>query len=181
MTSGQRRVAVISAEKFEDSEATDRIAALQEAATVTVVGLETGTLTGKALARPSRPRTPWRTCRPRTSTCSSSRAGGSPENLRIDDSAVAFTRSFVESGKPVAFDLPRPATAHLGQGPQGRTVTAVNKIQTTSRTPATYVDEEVCIDGNLISLPRSTTCPPSTGRSSTRCRRSPTGAACRPL
>ncbi len=152
MTSGQRRVAVILAEKFEDSEATDPIAALQEAgATVTVVGLETGTLTGKKGATVEA-----------THTVADVSAedfdvlvipgGGSPENLRIDDSAVAFTRSFVESGKPVASICHGPQLLISAKVLQGRTVTAVNKIRDDiTNAGATYVDEEVCIDGNLIS------------------------------
>ena len=48
MSAPARRAAVIIAENFEDSEATSPIEALQEAGVeVSVIGLETGTVTGK--------------------------------------------------------------------------------------------------------------------------------------
>ena len=78
--------------------------------------------------------------------------GGSPENLRIDDSAVAFTRSFVESGKPVASICHGPQLLISAKVLQGRTVTAVNKIRDDiTNAGGIYEDAPLVIDGNLIS------------------------------
>lgn len=75
-----------------------------------------------------------------------------PDKLRIDPDAVAFVRDFVESGRPVAAICHGPWTlAEAGVLP-GRTVTSYPSIRTDLRNAgATVVDEEVSIDGNLIT------------------------------
>lgn len=147
-----KRVAVVLAPNFEDSEATDPIAALEQAgADVTVLGLETGTITGKkgaeveatALIADADPADYDLLLIP---------GGGSPENLRIDADAVAFTKAFVDSGKPVGSICHGPQLLISAKVLDGRTVTAVNKIRDDiTNAGASYVDEEVAIDGNLIS------------------------------
>jgi protease I len=78
--------------------------------------------------------------------------GGSPENLRIDDRAVAFTRRFVETGKPVAAICHGPQLLISADVLRGRTVTCVKKIRDDVKNAgATYVDEPLVIDGNLIT------------------------------
>lgn len=78
--------------------------------------------------------------------------GGAPENLRIVDDAVGFTRQFVESGKPVASICHGPQLLISAKVLTGRTTTCVNKIRDdVTNAGAHYVDEAVCIDGNLIS------------------------------
>lgn len=146
------RTAIILAENFEDSEATSPIEALQAAgAEVTVLGTTTGTVTGKKGAEVEA-----------TATIASADVdafdllvipgGGSPENLRIDDDAVAFTKQFVASGKPVASICHGPQLLISADVLSERTVTAVNKIRDDVRNAgATYVDEELVVDGNLIS------------------------------
>ena len=152
MSAPARRAAVIIAENFEDSEATSPIEALQEAGVeVSVIGLETGTVTGKKGA----------TVEALTTIADSDvdgfdllviPGGGAPENLRIDDDAVEFTRRFVDSGKPVASICHGPQLLISAKVLSGRTVTAVNKIRDDIvNAGATYVDAEVHFDGNLIS------------------------------
>jgi protease I len=78
--------------------------------------------------------------------------GGSPENLRIYDPAVDFTRRFVESGRPVASICHGPQLLISAKVLQGRTTTCVKKIRgDVINAGAHYVDEPVVIDGNLIS------------------------------
>jgi protease I len=78
--------------------------------------------------------------------------GGSPENLRIDDAAVDFTRRFVESGRPVASICHGPQLLISANVLNGRTTTCVKKIRDDVKNAgATYVDQSVVIDGNLIS------------------------------
>jgi protease I len=61
-----------------------------------------------------------------------------PDQLRTDESAVSFLRDFVEAGKPVVLE--------------GRTITSWPSLQTDIRNAGgTWVDEEVCRDGNLVS------------------------------
>ena len=75
-----------------------------------------------------------------------------PDALRQDTAAVAFVRDFVASGKPVA------AICHAGwmlaeaDVAKDRTVTSWPSLQTDLRNAgATWVDEEVVTDGNLIT------------------------------
>ncbi len=78
--------------------------------------------------------------------------GGAPENLRIDDQAVEFTRRFVESGKPVAAICHGPQLLISAKVLQGRTLTSVNKIRDDlTNAGATYVDQALVEDGNLIT------------------------------
>ena len=78
--------------------------------------------------------------------------GYSPDKLRIDPGMVGFTREMVEAGKPVA------AICHAGwilaeaDVLPGRRVTSVRNIRTDLvNAGADWVDEEVVVDGNLIT------------------------------
>ena len=78
--------------------------------------------------------------------------GYSPDKLRLNDAMVKFTRSFVESGKPVA------AICHAGQllteagVVEGKRLTSWPSVRTELELAgADWVDEEVVVDGNLIT------------------------------
>jgi protease I len=75
-----------------------------------------------------------------------------PDKLRADDSAVAFVREFVTSGKPVAAICHGPWTLVEAGVAKGRTLTSYPSIRTDLRNAgANVVDEEVSVDGNLIT------------------------------
>ena len=75
-----------------------------------------------------------------------------PDKLRLDDSAVAFVRDFVNSGKPVAADLPRAVDAGGGRRGRGPHHDLVSEHPHRSQNAgAKVVDEEVVVDGNLIT------------------------------
>jgi len=75
-----------------------------------------------------------------------------PDKLRMDESAVAFVRDFVESGKPVAAICHGPWSLVEAGVVSGRTVTSFPSIRTDLRNAgANVVDEEVATDGNLIT------------------------------
>jgi protease I len=75
-----------------------------------------------------------------------------PDTLRQDSAAVAFVREFVESGKPVGVICRGPWTLVEADVVRGRTLTSYPSIRTDIRNAGgTVVDEEVVIDGNLIS------------------------------
>lgn len=77
-----------------------------------------------------------------------------PDKLRIDDTAVSFVRDFVGSGKPVAVICHVPWTLVEAGMAEGRTLTSFPSVRTDLRNAGdTVVDEEVVIDGNLISSP----------------------------
>jgi protease I len=150
-----KRVAMVIANNFEDVEAIDPKEYLEKhGATVTLIGVDANEVTGKKGA----------TLTPDTTFADLGGdgtsqfdmlvipGGGAPENLRINDEAVAFTRAFVESGKPVASICHGPQLLISANVLDGRTTTSVNKIRDDVRNAgAIYVDEEVVVDGNLIS------------------------------
>jgi deglycase len=75
-----------------------------------------------------------------------------PDKLRMDKSAVSFVREFVESGKPVAAICHGPWTLVEAGVAAGRTLTSYSSIRTDLRNAGAHVvDEEVVIDGNLIT------------------------------
>jgi protease I len=75
-----------------------------------------------------------------------------PDKLRMDERAVAFVREFVVSGKPVGVICHGPWTLVEAGVANGRILTSFPSIRTDLRNAgATVVDEEVVIDGNLIS------------------------------
>ena len=75
-----------------------------------------------------------------------------PDALRLDEDAVAFVRSFVESGKPVAAICHAPWTLVEADVVRGKRVTSWPSLQTDLRNAgADWVDEEVVVDGNLVT------------------------------
>ncbi|MFP1153202.1 peptidase C56 [Mycobacterium sherrisii] len=75
-----------------------------------------------------------------------------PDKLRKDDTAVAFVRDFVGSGKPVAAICHGPWTLVEADVVEGRTLTSYPSIRTDLRNAgADVVDKEVVVDGNLIT------------------------------
>ncbi|WP_406813763.1 type 1 glutamine amidotransferase domain-containing protein [Mycobacterium sp. M23085] len=75
-----------------------------------------------------------------------------PDKLRLDSSAVSFVRDFVKSGKPVAAICHGPWTLVEAGVAAGRTLTSYPSIRTDLRNAGAHVvDEEVVVDGNLIS------------------------------
>jgi protease I len=74
------------------------------------------------------------------------------DKLRLDESAVGFVREFVESGKPVAAICHGPWTLVEAGVVKGRTLTSYPSLRTDLRNAgADPVDEEVVVDGNLIT------------------------------
>jgi protease I len=75
-----------------------------------------------------------------------------PDKLRLDDSAVSFVRDFVVSGKPVAAICHGPWTLVEAGVAAGRTLTSYPSIRTDLRNAGAHVvDEEVVVDGNVIT------------------------------
>ncbi|OBK11100.1 type 1 glutamine amidotransferase domain-containing protein [Mycobacterium asiaticum] len=75
-----------------------------------------------------------------------------PDKLRLDDTAVSFVREFVDSGKPVAAICHGPWTLVEAGVVAGRRMTSYPSIRTDLRNAgARVVDEEVVVDGNLIT------------------------------
>ena len=75
-----------------------------------------------------------------------------PDFLRADENAVRFVREFVNSGKPVAAICHGPWTLVEAGVVNGRTMTSWPSLRTDlANAGATWVDEEVQIDGTLVT------------------------------
>ncbi|MHA6782883.1 type 1 glutamine amidotransferase domain-containing protein [Pseudonocardia saturnea] len=74
------------------------------------------------------------------------------DKLRLDDDVRYFVKAFVESGRPVGAICHAPWTLIDAGVAQGRTLTSYPSVWTDLRNAgATVVDEEVAVDGNLIT------------------------------
>jgi protease I len=75
-----------------------------------------------------------------------------PDQLRVNDDAVAFVRAFAESGKPIAAICHGPWTLAEAGVVSGRRMTSWPSIRTDLRNAgAEVVDEEVVVDGQLTT------------------------------
>lgn len=75
-----------------------------------------------------------------------------PDKLRTDAAAVAFVRTFVRTGKPVASICHGPWTLVEADVVRGRRLTSWPSVRTDLRNAgAEVVDEEVVTDGNLTT------------------------------
>jgi protease I len=75
-----------------------------------------------------------------------------PDRLRTDPDAVSFVRAFFDAGKPVAAICHGPWTLVEADVVRGRTLTSWPSLQTDLRNAgATWVDEEVHVDGELVT------------------------------
>ena len=78
--------------------------------------------------------------------------GYSPDELRVDEEVVLFTKKFVESGKPVFAICHAPQLLITAQAINGRKITGWKSIiQDIKNAGATFVDAEVVKDDNIIS------------------------------
>src|SRR5918997_1078692 len=88
-----------------------------------------------------------------------------PDNLRQDSDAVALVRDFVESGKPVAAICHAPWTLVEADVVRGRRLTSWPSLQTDIRNAGgDWVDEQVVVDGNLITSRRPDDLPAFTAK-----------------
>lgn len=152
MARNGKKVAMVIAANFEDSEAIDPKRHLESVgAEVTTIGIERGTVPGKKGVTLEAQVT-FADVSPDQFDMLVIPGGGAPENLRIHPPAVDFTRRFVESGKPVGSICHGPQLLISAKVLDGRTLTAVNKIgDDIVNAGGTYVDRELVIDGNLIT------------------------------
>lgn len=75
-----------------------------------------------------------------------------PDALRLDEDAVSFIGSFVTGDKPVAVICHGPWTLVEAGVLRGRTLTSWPSLRTDiTNAGGTWVDEEVVVDGNLVS------------------------------
>jgi protease I len=75
-----------------------------------------------------------------------------PDRLRMQPDAVAFVKAFFDAGKPVAVICHGPWTVVEAGAARGRRITSWPSVRTDLRNAgAEWVDQEVVVDGNLVS------------------------------
>ena len=75
-----------------------------------------------------------------------------PDLLRVEDRAVALVKDFAKAGKPIAAICHAPWLLIEADVVQGKTATCYKSIRTDLKNAgANVVDQEVAIDGNLIT------------------------------
>ncbi|MEV4620916.1 type 1 glutamine amidotransferase domain-containing protein [Asanoa sp. NPDC049573] len=75
-----------------------------------------------------------------------------PDKLRTNPAAVAFVKAFADAGKPIGVICHGPWTLIEADAVRGRTLTSYPSVRTDLvNAGAEWVDEEVHVDGNLIS------------------------------
>jgi protease I len=80
---------------------------------------------------------------------------GNPDTLRTDDKAVQFVGEFFEAGKPVAAICHAAWMLVEADVARGRTLTSYPSIKKDVRNAGgNWVDEEVVVDGNLVTSRR---------------------------
>ena len=148
------KIAVIIHNLFEDSEYTEPAKAFQDKGhQLTHVGLEAGkTVKGKKKGTEVKIDKAVGEVSVENFDALLIPGGYSPDQLRVDEKAVRFAGDFVKSGKPVF------AICHAGQllvtaqVLKGRRFTGYKSIiQDIKNAGAEFVDQEVVVDGNLVS------------------------------
>jgi protease I len=77
---------------------------------------------------------------------------GNPDTMRDDEDAVRFVREFFEAGKPVAVICHGPWMLVEADVVRGRRLTSFSSIKTdVENAGGNWVDEEVVVDGNLVT------------------------------
>ena len=77
---------------------------------------------------------------------------GNPDQLRADENVVSFVRDFFEAGKPVAAICHGPWVLVEAGVVRGKRITSWPTLQTDIRNAGgEWVDEEVVVDGNLVT------------------------------
>lgn len=152
-----KRIAILATNGFEQSELEEPKKALEEAgAQADVVSLSEGQIRGWK-------HTDWGSSVPVDATVANVSADGydglvlpggviNPDRLRVDETAVRFVRSFVESGKPIAAICHGPWTLINAGGVSGRKVTSWPSLQADlTNAGAHWVDQQVVVDRGLVT------------------------------
>lgn len=152
MSDSGKKVAVVLANNYEDVEFTSPAEALRNAgAELTIISTQKGEITGKKGDKQQADKTFDEVSIDQFDMLLIP-GGGSPENLRINDEAVKFTRDFTATGKPVGAICHGAQLLISAEVLRGRKLTAVNKIRDDVRNAGgAYVDEPLVKDENLIT------------------------------
>ncbi|MBN1540604.1 DJ-1/PfpI/YhbO family deglycase/protease [candidate division KSB1 bacterium] len=148
-----KRVAILIGPKFHDEEATiPRDFLQQQGVKVDLIGLDTSELTGKYDRITLKPDLSIDQAQVGDYDGLIIPGGGAPERIRLDDRALDFVRVFWGTGRPVGTICHGAQVLISARLLEGVTLTCVAGIRDdVMLAGARYVDQAVCIDGQLIS------------------------------
>lgn len=149
-----KKIAVLLASDFEDSEYEEPVKALREAGhEVIVIGRSKGeTLEGKRGAVTAETDLGIDQANASDFDALLIPGGYSPDQLRVDNRMVAFTQAFGSSDKPIAAICHGPQLLIEAGAVDDKKMTSWPSVRTDLRNAgATVLDEEVVVDGHLIT------------------------------
>lgn len=153
----KKRIGILAADGFEQSELEKPLAALMEAgAAVDIISLNSGSIRGMKHMEDGDPVNVTLTVKQADPDKYDGLMipGGlyNPDALRSDSAAVEFVRTFAEQGKPIAAICHGPWLLAEAGIAQGRRLTSWPAIQTDMRNAgADWVDEEVVVDQGIVT------------------------------
>lgn len=151
------KVAILATDGFEESELCEPLKALKKAgATVEIVSPKSGRIQGYKHFEKGAVVTVTKTLAKANAADYDALVmpGGvhNPDALRTDEAALEFVRAFFDAHKPVAAICHAPWTLIDAGVVSGRKLTSYKSIRTDLKNAgAIVVDEEVVLDGNLIT------------------------------
>lgn len=148
------KIAVILEDMFEDAEFTKPVKEFKDAGhKVTVVGMKPGkTLTGKKNETKVKVDKSLKEVSPDDFDALLIPGGYSPDKLRIHKEAVDFVKDFMEKDKPVFSICHGPQLLITAKVLEGRKITGWKSIiQDIKNAGSEFIDQEVVVDGNLVS------------------------------
>jgi protease I len=148
------KIAVLITNDFEDSEYSKPAEAFRDAGNqLTHLGIKKGEeVNGKHLQSRVKIDESLRDSSPYEFDAVFIPGGFSPDQLRAHDEAVQFVRDFMETDKPVFAICHGPQLLISAEALEGRTVTGWKSIaQDIKNAGAEFLDQEVVVDGNLIT------------------------------
>jgi protease I len=148
------RIACVLDSGFEDAEFKKPVDGLRQAGhEVVVIGLKANKeLRGKRGEVTTRSETSFDDVSPEEFDALLIPGGYSPDHLRADPRAVDFTRAFATADKPILAVCHGPQLLTTADAIRGRRLTAYQTIQDDLRRMGeNVVDEEVVVDGNLVT------------------------------
>ncbi len=155
-----KRYAILADNGFEESELIEPLKALQaRGATVEVVSPQARDIQGMRHDKPGKKvlvDVPLNRANPEGYDGLVLPGGmRNPAALRINKQAVSFIKAFVDAGKPIAAICHGPWPLIAASAVRGRTMTSWPSLKTDlCNAGATWVDQEVVRDGNLVTSRR---------------------------
>jgi protease I len=148
------KIATVLGPGFEDSEFKDPYDALRNAGhEVTIVGLEAGAVLegskGKVKATVDKA---FKDVKPDQFDALLIPGGSSPDKLRAHDEAVSFVKAFMKASKPTFAICHGPQLLLTADEYKGHKMTAWKTVLgDLKKAGANVVDQEVVVDGNLVT------------------------------